>query len=363
MTAATRRGTRILATIALVPSIVFTGCAVPGTPAGAQPAGTQQTRHHTPSAQNDAQNDDTGGPDLVAAGRPSARLPGMDRVVLTRMFQHDHWTIDAIAQASPPEKVQYLCETLRPLKPTYVSGLIRLNGTEPVTAEQIEIFAGVKTCLPETRFDVVLNAEDYYDGRGTSLPDRLRHLQQNLQPHGWFFDFFTKPWKAGKADNMRAGMRWIRGHHMFVGGNTWGADNIPDHADFVSVTNLGGVGKAADLARRIKQRHHGLPVLMHIRNDPQKDHTEGLRWIHATPDRREQLLGTHLAGVRAGEFDQYMYPVFFPLSCQRPATSPNRGCVAATHSSYNARADHLLRRMCTTMGRPSKPCQRLAHLD
>jgi hypothetical protein len=367
MTAEMRRRARVLTAALLVPTLLFTGCAVPGTPSGAPPAtGTPEIDHVR--GQGDRGQGDRGHGDggrgqgdngqgdngQGSGGQPRGRLPDLSRVTITRMFQHDHWTIDAVEAGSSTDKVNYLCQALQPLRPTYVSGLVRLNGTEPVTPEQVEIFTGVKNCLPDTKFDVVLNAEDYYDGR-TDLTGRLQQLQQSLQPHGWFFDFFTKPWKVGKARNMQAGMRWIRDQRMFVGGNTWGAGNLPDHADFIAVTNLGGLAKAADLAQRIKRQRPDLPVLMHIRNDPQRNGSEGLEWIKAAPERRAQFLHDHVASVRKGEFDHYMFPVFFPLSCQRPPGKKN-GCAAATHRSYDAREDDLLRRMCLDMGRPAAAC-------
>jgi hypothetical protein len=367
MTAATRRGTRMLTAALLVSSLLFTGCATSGTPSRAPAANDAPEIDNVrgPAERGQGHGQGNGGHGnrgqghgggQNTGGQPDNRLPDLSRVAMTRMFQHEHWTIDAVEAGSATDKIDYLCQALGPLQPTYVSGLIRLDGTEPVTAEQVEIFTGVKSCLPGTKFDVVLNAEDYYDGRA-KLTDRLEQLQQSLQPHGWFFDFFTKPWKVGKAGNMQDGMRWIRDHGLFVGGNTWGAGNLPDHADFIAVTNLDGLGRATHLAKRIKQQRPDLPVLMHIRNDPQRSGSEGLDWIKASPDRRARDLHAHVATVRKSAIDHYMYPVFFPLSCQRPSGKQN-GCAGTgeTHRSYDARDDQLLRRICLEMGRPASEC-------
>lgn len=298
----------------------------------------------------------------------------MRRVVIARMFQRDQWTLPAAMDYRPDlypdleaRKIAYVCEALAYLKPTYVSGLVRLDAEQVIDADspQARIFNGVKACVRgkmppghEVRFDVVLNALHYTDPEyGVSgdkegaqkLRGRLESAHAALAPDAWFFDFYTTPFNQPENDKgqkrhpeaMLRGIDWIHDKkpnkpRQLVGGNAWGT-KVPEVTDFLSITDKNGMPNVAELAGKI----HGVPLLMHIQNDPHIADSQGRRWNERGPAYRKSQLAKHVAGQELGY--SYMFPVFFPLD--------------KNFDSYNAVEDgHMMERICQDMGGTAKEC-------
>jgi hypothetical protein len=301
----------------------------------------------------------------------------MKRVIIARMFQREHWTIPAadswkVDQYPDPieRRIAYVCEALAFLKPTYVSGLVRIDAEQELTpaSEQVRVFDGVKKCVRgrmpaghAVAFDVVLNALHYSDPEydvhsaeagAKKLRQRLESAQLVLQPDAWFFDFYTTPWNQPKnaqgqkrfPQAIRAGINWIHDDKPYkgrqlVGGNAWGS-NIPDGTDFISITDKGGMGDVADLAAKIRQQND-IPLLMHIRNDPHIEGSEGRLWINGSRAYRKSVLAREVEGQKHGY--AYMLPVLFPLDKHM--------------NSYNAVEDgNMMERMCHHLGGTEKTC-------
>ena len=254
------------------------------------------------------------------------------RLVIARMYQHDEWMIREVADASPDKKIAYVCDEIARLKPTYVSGLVRLDESDKITQEMLDIYDGVKKCIRKqvdhkVRFDVVLNAlqytsEDPKVGGIDSKKEGLELLKARvksadaLAPDGYFFDFFSEPWKGAEGpwhrDALVEGIAWIQARGAFVGGNVK-KGIIPEGTDFVALADTGGpdeVRHQMDLLRGGKAEPP-VPVLLHIRNDPHIEGSEGRRYIEGTTKYRKRVIRRHV-GLQS-EGLTYMYPVFFPL--------------------------------------------------
>ena len=319
--------------------------------------------------------------DDEAVGTASAAMDNdmLKRVIIARMFQRDHWTIPAakdwnVAKYPDPieRKIAYVCEALAFLKPTYVSGLVRIDAEQELTADsdQVRIFDGVKKCVRgrmppghAVKFDVVLNALHYTDPEygvhsdeegAKKLRERLQSAHAALEPDAWFFDFYTTPWNQPKNDKgqkrfpqaMRTGINWIHDKkpnkpHQLVGGNAWGS-KIPDGTNFISITDKGGMETVAELADKI--RDQGIPLLMHVRNDPHIDGSEGRLWTEKSRAYRKSVLAREVDGQKQHGY-VYMFPVFFPLD--------------KAMNSYNAVEDgNMMERMCLYLGGSAKNCQK-----
>lgn len=304
------------------------------------------------------------------------------RVVAARIYQHDTWVLpaaDGYRAAELPDlldrRVAYVCDKLAELDPTYVSGLLRFDALEPVDAasDQVRVYRGVRTCLEtavghKVRFDVVLNAIHYskpqamegkpkYDTRRQAqraLEDRLRDIDQILQPDILFFDFYSVPfhhsnWFPGA---LAAGNDWIHDHaeHLrFVGGNVWGM-NAPPGTDFVVLDNfdrphLVGFDFVARQAAELGKKY---PVLMHLENNPTKREGKGTRWTSLGRSYRRDVLAEHATRQnRVGYW--YMYPVFFPLcidsdgdhtcECVTPPSGDDKRCTGRPNMAYDAFQD------------------------
>jgi hypothetical protein len=296
------------------------------------------TRADVPRASPDRTDDSelAGGAEAAQTsnGRQGKRPKYLQRVVIARMYQNGSWTIPAVKDATKERKIAYVCEALAYLKPTYVSGLVRLgwkDDSPQKIAEEVEIFDGVRDCVrkktdKEVKFDVVLNALHYTDPNepdpvanseaGTKrMRERLQTAQKAFHPDGWFFDFFASPYKAGANRYHRpleAGIEWIHGDknkpRQFVGGTVWGTETpVPQNSDFLSVTDRGGADYTRKLVRDLASERK--PLLMHIDNSPTDQNSKGSTFYSGERDR-EQVIRQQVRDQDIGY--RYMFPVFFP---------------------------------------------------
>lgn len=295
----------------------------------------------------------------------SAQSDLMKRVVLGRLYQKKDWTLPH-AGATPAERVTYVCNVLTKLRPTYVSGLIRLDDDAPLTPDQIEVFRGVQGCLPNARFDVVLNAEHYSDPRRhasgreaeAALRARGEEIKNTLRADIVFFDFFSSPYNDDHdgwyRDALTDGTRYLRKTlGLKVGGNVWGLD-IPPGSDFVALDNFD------------RQHHDGyafnkmqidafdgrVPVLLHVENNPQKPGSKGLMYMNGDADYRRGVIAK-FAGDQRSERFSYMFPVFFPLECCAGGQCGPDKCddMPSDRLAYDASRDgNLLQKMDEGLG-------------
>src|SRR5687767_10488128 len=76
------------------------------------------------------------------------------RIAMARFYQHAR---AAVPKSEIPRKVDELAQ----VRPTYVSGLVRLDPDDDVNADHIAAYQAVHAKMPKARYDVVLNAEHY----------------------------------------------------------------------------------------------------------------------------------------------------------------------------------------------------------
>lgn len=278
--------------------------------------------------------------------------PAFRRVVMGRIYQHDAWTLPAADTYRPDlystvfeRRVAYVCDTYAALDPTYVSGLVRLDEDETVDGERIETFKAVRNCIRQrttghaVRFDVVLNALQYSDpdtvpsaARGAAmLEERLAEVNAKLSPDFVFFDFYTVPFNRHDKDwyssAIAHGMDYVHAHGQLVGGNVWGK-SVPPGTDFAAVDDSGGLDDVREQSKAILERApKGMPLVIHVRNDPQVPGSEGLRFIGGDLAYRKDVV-TSESGLARDLGCTYGLPVFFPLLIDGPK-----------RIAYDARAD------------------------
>jgi hypothetical protein len=259
-------------------------------------------------------------------GTLDAQSPLLHRVVLGRVFQKKDWTLKN-AGATPTERINYVCNVLQKLDPTYVSGLIRLDDDAPLQPDQITIFNGIRQCLPNAKFDVVLNAEHYTDPKlhdtGKHALDALQaradEIKNTLHADIVFFDFFSSPYNEDHAgwyrDALTDGTHYIHQIGLRVAGNVWGLD-LPPNTDIVALDNFDRAntdGYAFD-KEQIKRFKGKAQIMLHVENNPQKPGSKGLQWMNSSTDYRRGVLDKYGGDQRKQGFS-YMFPVFFPLKC------------------------------------------------
>ncbi len=327
---------------------------------------------------------------------------GLSRVVIARMYQGPKWIVEDVPASAPvADKVKHVCDAIKPLLPTYVSGLVRLDATDDIAAieDMKDVFAGVKSCVRDhvlaktgrkVRFDVVLNALHYTaETKGVTdksvglglLEARVASANAALKPDGYFFDFFSDPWvvtpEEGEdyhPDALADGIKVIQKQGRFVGGNML-RTFTPPGADFMAFTDRGGGVNVHDVVDRLAKQNSEVPMLLHIRNDPHCRGSEGRLYVGADRPYRKRQLRRHVKW--ADQFGlTYMYPVFFPLyspnfvettDCDHP--KPDHGDKVHAGFVFDASLDgNLLDRMKEYLGPAPKKGellkkQKLSNLD
>jgi hypothetical protein len=299
---------------------------------------------------------DEDGTDTVVEGIRDVRHT-LSRVVIARMYQHGDWTIPNADHYRVADfanvldrRVAYVCDTIARLQPTYVSGLVRIDSDETPTSEMITVFRRVKHCLrarsnDPVHFDIVLNAVHYADPHlvrsaqagADLLRQRLRSADEAFHPDAFFFDFFTVPFNTDAQEwyprAIRDGMAWIHHNGQKVGDNVVGR-SVPPGTDFAVLTSRGGLDQVRDQAAGLPDN---VPLLMHVRNDPHIDGTEGLAFVNGEHSYRVDTITAHASHQDDIRYS-YMYPVFFPLD--------------EHFRSYDAHADgDIVDRMASLMDR------------
>ncbi len=282
-------------------------------------------------------DDDEGSLELKA--QRASRGAMFSRVVLARLYQHSTYTL---AKYDP----KAAGEQLGKLRPTYVSGLWRLDKDDAIEDGVIRGYdAARRSVRTSTRnnvwFDVVLNANDYATeaevvGRMSRIRDAFIERKLDV-PEIFFFDFYSQ----GKPAVLEAAIRWAHKKGLLVGGNFWGGSYIPKQTDFLALDDHDELDKMFEQAKNLRARHPEYPLLVHIENNPQNPTTGtgpnprnyGFLWmlpfhpkcvanpseeVNGQPcsdDWSEARRREHLTKTASRKSIGYevMYPVFFPL--------------------------------------------------
>lgn len=242
------------------------------------------------------------------------------RIVHARAYQNHEWTISG----ETPESVG---RALARLQPTYVSGLLRIASDETLSAAQIADFntirALVRAASPDCQFDVVLNGQQY--PTPNAMRDQMQRIEDAVHPDAWFFDFYYEAYAGMYRAPLAAAVTWAHAHREYIGGNTMGANHVPD-SDFEALSPVSRAGRVADGDLDLRQddiaRLHdrGVPVLLHINNDPQFAPTtescyfmgrSGIERYDWGYNRRVQWITSRAEDQSSWHF-HFMYPVFFP---------------------------------------------------
>jgi hypothetical protein len=273
------------------------------------------------SAGDDAFDEETGREDEALAPLDAKHLDVvLDRTVIARMYQQDQWTV-------PGHDAAYVAEQLEAVKPTFVSGLVRLGAGKRLAdyPQIVKAWKNVRQKLPRTRFDFVLNICDFTTPEAvTGQMGEINATLGKSKPDIWFFDFYDRP-IAPEGDRPCAATKEVLDaaiafahaapQKQLVGGNVW-TDRIPDHTDLVAVPDERGLDATMRVVGNLQRSHPAVPRMVHIENNPQKCATcgnDGATFMTGSEGNREKYLTSFASAQRTKHF-QYMFPVFFPLS-------------------------------------------------
>jgi hypothetical protein len=237
-----------------------------------------------------------------------AEIRRFDRVAHARVYQQHHWTL-------PNRDADYVGEHLAKLRPTYVTGLVRLEtpSRDPADyADQAAAYDRIRTIVrresPNARFDIVLNMLPKQYGSPQEIRRSMTFLDDLFQPDGWFFDFLDN----GKEEVIAAAVQYAKSHDQFIAGNlNGGGGRVPRGINFVAITDGTDIGEhVANLRRSFSG-----PVLVHIENNPQHNNGDNAGAVFLEGGAQHRKEHIERLAQRAKRSPRYtlMYPVFYPL--------------------------------------------------
>jgi hypothetical protein len=244
-------------------------------------------------------------PTSTATRSPVTLSVVLSRIVVARVYQNGNKVVS--------ESIQKIAETLAGLDPSYVSGLVRENGSIGLPQYEINAFNTIRSVVlqtsPNCRFDIVLNAEDYSTPEAIQL--QMSSIDSQIHPDIWFFDFLSPETKSN-PQVVQAAVQYAHSHKELITGNIWDSNYVPPGLDFIS-TDDQNFQFRTQLLESFSQQYQNIPVALHLNNNPQNGpSTESCVFMndYSTQQRFEYI--KDLAANQTRYHYLFMYPIFFP---------------------------------------------------
>lgn len=226
-------------------------------------------------------------------------------MVVARVYQNGEKVLS--------ESIQRIAETLASLNPSYVSGLVRENGTVGLPQYEVNAFDAIRSVIlqtdPNCRFDIVLNAEDY--NTPDSIQMQMSTIDNQVHPDIWFFDFLS-PEAKNNPQVVQAAIQYAHSHNELITGNIWDVNYVPVGVDFIS-TDDQNFQLRTQLMAALSQKYPNMPVALHINNNPQNGpSTESCVFINDYDTEQRYSYIKELATNQTLDHYSFMYPIFFP---------------------------------------------------
>lgn len=228
------------------------------------------------------------------------------RVIQARLYHNGSWTLDV---AQTPVTV---ARTLSSLRPTFVTGLVRISDHGELSNAEVDCFNSVRSAVLESnkaaRFDVVINAG--VDQSGEIFVRRMKEITTRIHPDAWTFivapdsdSVNPEVFEEGIACAHRAG--------QFVGYDG-PLSLIPEGADFIVVRawDLKVNRKQIDLLRS-KQR---LPIIVELPSTFGTQATQDVvNYVTGMNSVERGKVLEALADDQSSWGYRLAYPIFYPL--------------------------------------------------
>ena len=249
----------------------------------------------------------------VSTTLPWVAPPYAQRIVLARMYQQGDWSIPGVSS-------QQVASALAALRPTYVSGLIRVAINTSLTQQMISDFNTVRDAVlavsPNAKFDVELNAEDY--SSASQVVGKMQSINQQIHIDIWFFDYYQQGYQAA-PQAFAAAVAYAHSQGQLIGGNVgndvtlpYGNLTYPQGSDFVAVPD-NNFAVSSERIAQLRSQNASIPIFVHINNNPQIGPTaESCVFINNYSYGQRSAYQTSLAEGQSQLGYSYMYAAFFP---------------------------------------------------
>ena len=230
------------------------------------------------------------------------------RVIQARLFHQGSWTLSGSTQT--PISIG---RTLASLRPTFVTGLIRVPDYGGVSNAEAEAFKALRSTVlsvnKECKFDIVVNAGD--ESFGSIFVEHLKQINSKVHPDAW--TFLVRPNdKEVNSLVLSKGVAYAHSCHQLVGFEG-PLSLIPQGVDFIVIRAWDfKVNKSKIEALHSK---HGVPVVVQLptafgRSSP----PEVTSYLDKMSAAERSSLMTQLAGGQKTFDYRFAYPLIYPLS-------------------------------------------------
>jgi hypothetical protein len=214
------------------------------------------------------------------------------------------------------------------LQPSFVCEVLRLQGGETLSQQQISDYNAFKTAVlaasPNCQFAPILNAKDY--STLDQLKATLGPLATAISFSAIFFDFLSDEQGANPSLWNQAAGDYIHSLGLLYTGHIWNSNEIPQNLDFLctdDVVSSNPDGSPSSFVLRtsvlqgMQSARPDLEIMVQANNNPQNGAVSSnlcyeyvTQWTDA---EREQYLTTRATEQASNSPPfQFAYPVYFP---------------------------------------------------
>ena len=225
--------------------------------------GTETSTAHTDSASTSVSSNTNSTTMSSNTDSTTYSQPNFNRVVISRVYQQKQWTL-------PSENPVTVAQAIASLNPTFVTGLIRLSDTTNLTSQMIVDYNTIRDLVlqanPNTKFDIVLNANEY--NTSAELITKFQAINSQIHVDAFYFDFYMPGYQA-HPQVVEDAISYAHSQGQFVGGDVFGGVGIPPASDYVVCCEANFTIDAGHLAHLRSTLGPNFPILVHINNNPQ----------------------------------------------------------------------------------------------
>lgn len=242
------------------------------------------------------------------------------RVLQARLYHQGVWTL-----SDPSQTPVTAARTIASLKPTFVTGLLRIPDHGSLSNTEVDAFNAVRTAVLASakgcRFDIVLNAG--VEQSGDLVVRRMKEISTRVHPDAWTFHIAPDDTSLN-PEVFEDGIAYAHSQGKMAGYDG-PLSMIPDGVDYIVVRAL-----ELKVYRRqievLREKHHvpilvELPTMMGGKSNPDCEAYIGKL---SSSERCEAI--TSLAENQNSWGYRFAYPVFYPVE-------PNKRAFDATKES------------------------------
>lgn len=244
-------------------------------------------------------------------------LKASSRAIFQRVIQSRIYHLGASALEDASQTPVTVGRTLASLRPTFVTGLVRVTDHGVPGNAETEAYAtirdAVRSAVKGCRFDIVIDAGQ--ESSGSLFIRRMKEIDNRIHPDAW--TLFIPP--DDTAINPEALAEAIAYAH--ARGDMVGYDGplslIPEGVDYIVVRSWNFVVNREQIERLAFRR---VPLIVELPTTfGAKEHPDCSRYIREMDGAERASLLTALASNQGAWGYRLAYPLYYPVSSSRKA--------------------------------------------